>query len=211
MTPDARAGADCPCDSSRYRIAYNQIENYSGSPSALSWRKKLRGVEIVLKRIGFIFAVIQIVTLAMTTGFDLPVSGRVGAGSAFAQSAAPSESASDANIASSPDASPPDVSGDWTGTLTDGNKGMGAFSMQITQTGSKLSGTWSSFLVAGSPSLSGKVSSKGVVHLNLSLEGKCHLVAKGTLPNANEILASYKYASCSQSVKNDIGAVDVTR
>jgi len=164
----------------------------------------------VLKRIAFTFAVIQIMTLAMTTGPDLLVNGRVGGGSAFAQSAAPSESAGDASMGSIPDA-PPDVSGDWSGTMTDGNKGMGAFTMEITQTGSKLTGMWSGFIAAGSLPLKGKVNSKGIVHLKLSLEGKCHLSAKGTLPNANEILASYRYIACSKSVKKDIGAIDVTR
>ena len=157
----------------------------------------------MLKKLGLALALVQSFAFALAIGLDLLTNGHAGAACAFAQSAQ--------DVASIPETTFPDVSGDWSGTLTDGNKGSGAVDMMIAQTGGKLSGTWSVFFAGGTPLLKGKVSSKGIVHLKLALEDKCHLVATATLVSANEMAGTYKYASCSKSVKQDTGTFDVTR
>ena len=163
----------------------------------------------MLKKIGFAFAVFQIGMFAMAIGLQIITDGRVGVASSLAQSLSETEASDFPDAVPIPDTMFPDVSGDWIGTLTDGHKGMGAFSMTIAQTGGKLSGMWSGFFAAGSAPLKGKVSSKGIVHLTISLEGKCHLVAIATLPSANEMVATYKYAGCNKELKMDSGSFDV--
>ena len=165
----------------------------------------------MFKKIGFAIVALQIGIFATATGLDVITDGRVGVTSALAQWPSQTESSDSANVASVPDATPPDVSGDWNGTLTDTNKGTGAFSMTITQTGGKLSGMWTAFFAGGSSPLKGKVNGKGIVHITLVGEGKCHIVAIANLPSANEMVASYKYKGCNKELKQDFGAFDVTR
>ena len=166
----------------------------------------------MLKKIGLAFAVFQIGMFAMATGLELISDGRVGVTSAFAQSPSQTEALDFPDAVPSPDTMFPDVSGDWSGTLTDGNKGSGAFTMTIAQAGGKLGGMWSAFFSGGSPPLKGKVTTKGIVHITLIGEGKCHIVATATLPNPNEMVATYKYsAGCNKELKMDSGSFDVLR
>ena len=165
----------------------------------------------MLKKIGFAFAVFQIGIFAMATGLELISDGRAGVASALAQSPSQTEASDFPDAVPIPDTMFPDVSGDWNGTLTDGNKGTGNFSMTIAQTGGKLGGMWSAFFAGASSPLKGKVTTKDIVHITLIGEGKCHIVATATLPSANEMVATYKYsAGCNKELKKDTGSFDVT-
>jgi len=165
----------------------------------------------VVRRLAFAVAIFQLGMFAIVTGLELMTNDRAGVLSASAQSPSQVVSSSSTDTASIPEVMFPDVSGDWSGTLTDGNKGSGAFSMMIAQTGGKLSGMWSGFFAAGSSPLKGKVSAKGVLHVTLVGEGKCHIVAIATLPNVNHMTANYKYAGCNKELNKDMGSFDVTR
>lgn len=164
----------------------------------------------MLKKIGLAFAVFQIGMFAMATGLELISDGRVGVASALAQSPSQTEASDFPDAVPIPDTMFPDVSGDWNGTLADGNKGSGAFSMTIAQAGGKLGGMWSAFFAGGSSPLKGKVTKKDIVHITLIGEGKCHIVATATLPSADHMVATYKYsAGCNKELKKDTGSFDV--
>ena len=104
---------------------------------------------------------------------------------------------------------PPNVAGSYTGMASDHKFGMGAISIDLTQTGSKLSGTWSTDLGGGvsDEPVSGKVRPNSKVHLKLTISHHCSLNFQGIFEHGDEISGVYVASGCGSS---DHGAADVT-
>jgi hypothetical protein len=107
-------------------------------------------------------------------------------------------------------ATPPAVAGNYSGNVTDHKLGMGTISVDLTQHGSKLSGTWTTDLPGvGGGSLSGTVKPNGKIHLKLSITGLRHCAEnfQGMFENGDEIAGVYHTNGCRGA---DHGMVDVT-
>jgi len=102
---------------------------------------------------------------------------------------------------------PPDVAGEWSGTIDDDFFGLGDIDMGINQKGSKLSGPWASDF--GGISFKGSINSGGDIKLNMKAgKGGCHLAAVGGLVAEGEIELTYKVKSCKGS-KHDGGFIQI--
>jgi hypothetical protein len=101
---------------------------------------------------------------------------------------------------------PPAVHGTWCGSMDDNHFGTANVSMDISQRGSKLSGTWTSSLNR-SGTLKGKIAGSTVT-LTLQEQGTaCRAAVNGTLVQSDEITGTYTIFGCHQS---DGGTFDVT-
>ena len=112
----------------------------------------------------------------------------------------------DAQSESSKRTSPPAVQGTWCGPMNDNHFGLANISMDISQRGSKLSGTWTSSL-GRSGTLKGKIAGSAV---SLTLQEKdnvCRAAVNGTLVQSDEITGNYTIFGCHQS---DGGTFDMT-
>jgi hypothetical protein len=109
--------------------------------------------------------------------------------------------------ADSPDATPPDIAGSYSGSATDHRFGDGTISAIISQHGSKVSGSWETDLNGGSHgSLKGTVKANGAVKIRLKIRGSCGLNVSATFENGDEIAGTYKVTGCG---KPDHGMFDM--
>jgi hypothetical protein len=113
----------------------------------------------------------------------------------------------DDTAADSQPPTPPTISGTYSGTLDDHRTGPGTLSATISQTGAKVSGTWSSNL--GSGTLKGRVRSNDDVLIKLSATGGhgCKIFVLGTFENGDEISGVYHTSDCG---KPDHGTFEMT-
>ena len=158
-----------------------------------------------MRKILFVIAGVFLASFAMTG-----VEG-VGAHRGFGGSMAWAQSWDDSADGDAVDSRtpPPNVAGSYTGMAADHKLGMGAISIDLTQMGSKLSGTWSTDLsggITGAP-VSGKVRPNSKVHLKLEVNRHCSLNFQGTFENGDEISGVYVASGCGSS---DHGTADVT-
>jgi hypothetical protein len=102
----------------------------------------------------------------------------------------------------------PDITGSYSGTLDDHKLGIGDVSMDITQTGKKITGSWTATF-GGPGTLKGVVTSKGRVlaRLKITGQGACGLNVEGKFANGNEISGHYQVTGCGHS---DHGTFDMT-
>jgi uncharacterized protein (DUF2147 family) len=101
---------------------------------------------------------------------------------------------------------PPDIAGTYTGTIDDHKEGSGAFTMEITQTGGKLSGSFFDFFNSGT--ISGTVTSKDKVKMRLKVSGKCGATFHGEFEDGDQISGVYKVSGCKISDHGTIEATD---
>ena len=102
--------------------------------------------------------------------------------------------------------SPPAVQGSWCGSMDDNHFGPANIGMDISQRGSKLSGTWTSSL-GRSGTLKGKIAGSTVT-LTLQEKGNaCRAAVSSTLVRSDEITGTYTIFGCHQS---DGGTFDIT-
>ncbi len=164
----------------------------------------------MLGKIGFVMGVTVLAMFMMGRVESLAAHRGFGGSTAWAQQGddpAGDASPQDAFVAQ-PDAVP-DVSGTWSGALEDHRFGHGDVFVEISQNGSKLSGSWDSNLDNGvGGGLKGKVRPNNKVHLRLKIKGNCGLNAQGTFQNGDEIAGNYQANGCS---KSDHGSFDIFR
>src|SRR5579863_7711223 len=111
---------------------------------------------------------------------------RVGGSVAFAQQwTDPSDDSANADSATP---SAPDITGSYSGTLDDHKLGTGELSMDITQNGKKITGSWNATF-GGPGTLKGVVTSKGNILARLKITGghSCGLNVEAKFANGNEI------------------------
>jgi hypothetical protein len=170
-----------------------------------------------ITRTGLQLSVISGAALAFTAMATLPFAHR-----ALAQDAPTAEASADA---SSPDAVI-DVTGSWSGTITDDVAGLGTITLSLSQSGRDLrsgsgwTATFNDFPgtppeFVGGMANGSKVNEKSVVILRLvsaSFDKKeCRVVFKSTTANGTEIQGNYKYVNCGKQFKgNKGGTISVT-
>jgi hypothetical protein len=157
-----------------------------------------------VRKVVFVIAVVFLSSFAMGRAQSLVAHKGFAGPAAYAQSWDDSASA---DVADSH--TPPNVSGSYTGMATDHKFGMGTISVDLTQTGSKLSGTWSTDLGGGvtDAPVSGKVRPNSKVHLKLTISHHCSLNFQGIFENGDEISGVYVASGCGSP---DHGMADVT-
>jgi hypothetical protein len=135
---------------------------------------------------------------------------------AFAQDAPAAEASADAG---SPDAVI-DVTGSWSGTITDDVAGAGTITLSLVQTGRKLESgsgwtvTFNDFpgtppQYVGGMAKGSLVTEKSAVVLRLvsaSFDKKsCRVVLKSTTASGTQIKGTYNYVDCGKQFKGDEG------
>jgi len=161
----------------------------------------------MLKKIGFVTAGVVLATFVMGRVESLAAHRGFGGSLAWAQqwddSAGDTSPQDDDSMKKSP---PPDVSGTYSGTIEDHRFGAGTISATISQSGSKLSGSWDATF-GGPGTLKGTVKSNGAITARLKIKGGCGLNAHGTFESGDEISGTYQVTGCGRS---DHGTFDMT-
>ena len=108
--------------------------------------------------------------------------GQPNTGVAWAQDAPDSDDSAD--VSTEPATAPPNIEGDWSGSIDDNNPDIGehTFSIDVFQKNSKFKGEWETGN-GGSGTFKGKIKSDGT-SLTFKLKqkhSKCHLTSEGTL------------------------------
>jgi hypothetical protein len=158
-----------------------------------------------VRKVVFVTAVLFLSSFAIGRAESLIAHQGFAGPTAYAQSW---DDSADADVVNS-HTPPPNVSGSYTGMATDHKFGMGEISIDLTQTGSKLSGTWSTVLGGGvtDAPVSGTVKPNSKVHLKLKISHHCSLNFQGTFENGDEISGVYVASGCGHP---DHGMADVT-
>ncbi|HEY6298567.1 MAG TPA: hypothetical protein VIW95_02900 [Candidatus Binatus sp.] len=120
----------------------------------------------------------------------------------------------DGVAAPEPDTAPPNISGQWSGSIMDSVDGTGTFGLDITQKSGKLTGTWDVSLGGGSSGkFTGSVGGSSKVSIKILTPEKkhrgCHANAKGTTSGTN-ITLSYKFAGCGPNSGDEFGTIDLS-
>jgi hypothetical protein len=104
--------------------------------------------------------------------------------------------ADQADVASGPEVTPPDLQGTWSGPIDDNSAGTTTLTLDIFQNHSKLKGTWS--VPGGEGKFKGKISSDGMsVKFKFKGHHGCLVTAPGTLDSATEISGTYTSKHCN--------------
>jgi hypothetical protein len=103
--------------------------------------------------------------------------------------------------------------GIYSGTIVDDNLGHGMISASLSQSHSKLGGTFVATFQSsdfGPGFVKGKIASNGAINarLKFSLKGKCGVNFHGTFENGDEISGDYTMTDCGMS---DHGSFDMFR
>jgi hypothetical protein len=159
-----------------------------------------------VRKIIFVMAAVLVASIGM---------GRVESLIAHQEFAGPIASAqawadSDSGDASSPDAMVPNVSGNYTGPVSDHRFGAGTITANITQMNSTLGGTWHTTINGGAGgTMNGSVKPNGKVHARLKITGQggCGINIQGLFKNGNEIAGKYQVTGCGHA---DKGTFDMT-
>jgi hypothetical protein len=110
-------------------------------------------------------------------------------GVAWAQDA--DEADGSADVSTEPAVTPPDIAGDWSGSIVDDESGSTSFDIQVFQKKSKFKGDWTTG-AGGSGTFVGKIKSNGV-ELSFKLKqkhSKCVVSAKGSISNPADVTAN---------------------
>ena len=150
------------------------------------------------------FAMGLVESLAVHHGFD-------GSTALAQQWDDPADDASPQDDVVSQSETVPDISGFYDGSLDDHIHGPGVLTADVTQNGSKLSGTSNIGFSTGTGSFKGKVTSKGKVHAILSVPTKkgCFLNLHGTFQSRDEISGVFTANGCGKPA--DFGTFDIIR
>ena len=137
--------------------------------------------------------------------------GRYDSGSAWANVWTGTED--DGGASTEPDTAPPDISGAWSGTVTDSLGTTGSFALDITQKSGKLRGTWSGGLGSGGKFI-GSVGGSGNISLKLltPVQPKhkgCHVNAKGAATD-HTIMMSWKAVGCGPILDKVSGTIQLS-
>lgn len=165
----------------------------------------------MIKKICVGFLSIKLALFAIGGLADVVGHGRLGVSMASAQSRSDGLHTSDDDKGSSNSyakAAPPDIAGDWSGTVEDSIFGDGTFNVTIYETAKgKLSGSWSdSFGFEGE--FKGKINSKGATHFDFH-NGRCHAIGVGMLVSADELTSIFRLKNCGEAEKGEHGMLDL--
>jgi hypothetical protein len=107
----------------------------------------------------------------------------------------------------------PNLTGTWTGTITDSLAGMGSLLLTISQTGHQLTGTWQSTFPNptnnNSGTLAGTINGDAIALTLTSTQTQaCSLTVVATRDDDHHFTGTYAAANC---VRLDNGTLDVRR
>ncbi|MHB8382928.1 MAG: hypothetical protein ACYDC3_11410, partial [Candidatus Binataceae bacterium] len=121
----------------------------------------------------------------------------------------PSASGSSADAAS-PDALPLNITGKWTGSITDDGMGAGDFTVSFTQSNRKLRGGWTATFTSASllGSLKGRAAPRKVNFAMSSgdfTKRSCRMKFKSLSAAVGQIQGNYRWAGCGKQFKGNAG------